>query len=69
MKTDLLQKWKELEKKEQRDNPFGKFIVDEGEFVTITPGVKQLGVEELTEEEETDGSSNNNSDIPEQQRD
>ena len=47
----LLERWKTIKKKEEKDNPFGKFVIDEGEFVTITPGVQQLKVEELYEEE------------------
>lgn len=61
----LLEKWKKIEAKEKKDNPFGKFVVDEGEFVEIKSGVQQLDIRELTEEEEN-GSSNNNSDIPKQ---
>ena len=59
---NLLERWKTISKKEERDNPFGGFVVDEGEFVTITPGVKQLKVEELYEEEkveEENGNTNN----------
>ena len=61
----LLEKWKKIEAKEKKDNPFGKFVVDEGEFVEIKSGVQQLDIRELTEEEEN-GSSDNNSDIPKQ---
>lgn len=60
---NLLEEWKKIKKKEEKENPFGKFVVDEGEFVEIKSGVMQLDVSELIEEEE-DGSSNNNSDIP-----
>lgn len=64
---NLLERWKTISKKEEKDNPFGKFVVDEGEFITITPGVKQLKVEELYEEkekvEETNGNTNNQSGI------
>jgi hypothetical protein len=59
---NLLERWKTISKKEEKDNPFGRFVVDEGEFVTITPGVKQLKVEELYEEEkveEENGNTNN----------
>ena len=62
----LLEQWKTIKKKEEKDNPFGKFVVDEGEFVTITPGVQQLKVEELYEEEkveEQNGNTNNKSGI------
>ena len=62
----LLERWKTIKKKEEKDNPFGKFVVDEGEFVTITPGVKQLKVEELYEEEkveEQNGTTNSKSGI------
>ena len=62
----LLERWKSIKEKEEKDNPFGKFVVDEGEFVTITPGVKQLKVEELYEEEkveEQNGNTNNKSGI------
>lgn len=62
----LLERWKTIKKKEEKDNPFGKFVVDEGEFVTITPGVQQLKVEELYEEEkveEQNGNTNNKSGI------
>ena len=66
---DLLKKWKEIKKKEERDNPYAGFIIDEGEFVEIKPGVQQLSVEELKEEDNDNGSSNDNSNISEQQRD
>jgi len=62
----LLERWKTIKKKEEKDNPFGKFVVDEGEFVTITPGVQQLKVEELYEEEkveEQNGNTNSKSGI------
>lgn len=61
---NLLERWKSIEKKEKRDNPYGKFVVDEGEFVEITSGVKQLTIEELNENEEvSDGRTDNQSSI------
>jgi len=62
----LLEEWKKIQKKEERKNPFGKFVVDEGEFVEIKSGVKQLDIRELSEEKEIkDGSSNNRNNISE----
>lgn len=60
-KKSLLERWKTISKKEEKRNPFGKFVVDEGEFITITPGVKQLKVEELYEEKEVEQEENNGS--------
>lgn len=59
----ILEKWKKMKAKEEKDNPYGKFIIDEGEYVTITPGVKQLKVEELREEVEENDSTRNKSRI------
>jgi hypothetical protein len=60
----LLERWKTIKKKEEKDNPFGKFVVDEGEFVTITPGVQQLKVEELYEEEKVEEQNGSTNDKP-----
>lgn len=59
----MLEKWKKMKAKENKENPYGKFVVDEGEYVTITPGVKQLKVEELQEEVEKDVGTRNKSRI------
>lgn len=59
----MLEKWKKMKAKEDRDNPYGKFVIDEGEYVTITPGVKQLKIEELQEEVKEDVSTRNKSRI------
>lgn len=59
----MLEKWKKMKAKESRENPYGKFVIDEGEYVTITPGVKQLKIEELQEEVKEDVSTRNKSRI------
>ena len=59
-KEELFEKWKKIEAKEKKDNPYGGFVTDEGEFVRIESGVKQLEVEELFEESESKDDSTNN---------
>jgi len=59
-KDQLLEKWKTIKQKEERENPLDKFVIDEGEFVTIESGVKQLDVTELLEEVEKENDSSNN---------
>lgn len=66
-KDQLLEKWKTIKRKEERENPYDRFIIDEGEFVTIESGVKQLDVTELLEEvKKENDSSNNRISIPKQ---
>lgn len=62
-KKDILKEWKKIKAKEKKDNPYGSFVIDEGEFVEIKSGVQQLQVEELFEGKDQNGSSNNNSNI------
>ncbi len=67
-KEELFEKWKKIEAREKKDNPYGGFVTDEGEFVEIKSGVKQLEVEELFEENEgkEDGGTNDIISLPEQ---
>ena len=58
-KTNLLEQWKKIQKREEKENPLGRFVIDEGEFVEIKSGVKQLSIKELLNEEEAeDGRTN-----------
>lgn len=59
--SKALEEWKKMKAKEEKDNPYGKFIIDEGEYVVVTPGVKQLKVEELKEEVEENDDTRNKS--------
>ena len=59
-KTNLLEQWKKIQKREEKENPLGRFVIDEGEFVEIKPGVKQLSIKELlSDEEDKDGRTDN----------
>ena len=53
-------------KSEGKKNPFSKFIIDEGEFVKVESGVRQLDIRELSEEEDKGDSSNNINNISKQ---
>lgn len=59
--SKVLEEWKKMKAKEEKDNPYGKFIIDEGEYVVVTSGVKQLKVEELKEEVEENDDTRNKS--------